>query len=63
MKDTAWGTVARLVERLDAASAAAPEAARLLRVLKISDEAGEVAQRACPEVGTCQGRRQRACRG
>lgn len=43
MQDT-WKTVDRLVEWLDAESGASPEAARLLRVLKISEEAGEVAE-------------------
>ncbi|MEV0780407.1 MazG-like family protein [Streptomyces sp. NPDC050433] len=44
MEDTTWDTIGRLVEWLDAASAATPETARLLRVLKITEEAGEVAE-------------------
>jgi NTP pyrophosphatase (non-canonical NTP hydrolase) len=44
MEDTAWATVGRLVEWLDAESTATPEVARLLRVLKISEEVGEVAE-------------------
>ncbi|KRV50829.1 hypothetical protein AQ490_12785 [Wenjunlia vitaminophila] len=43
MLDT-WNTIDRLVAWLDATSEAPPEAARLLRVLKISEEAGEVAE-------------------
>lgn len=44
MEET-WDTVRRLVAWLDAESAAAsPEVVRLLRVLKISEEAGEVAE-------------------
>ncbi|MBZ4320756.1 MazG-like family protein [Streptomyces huiliensis] len=43
MRET-WNTVERLVEWLDAESTVSPEMARLLRVLKISEEAGEVAE-------------------
>ncbi|MEV6674472.1 MazG-like family protein [Streptomyces sp. NPDC051162] len=43
MQET-WDTVERLVEWLDAESTVSPEMARLLRVLKISEEAGEVAE-------------------
>lgn len=43
MRDT-WETIDRLVEWLDAESRVSPEMARLLRVLKISEEAGEVAE-------------------
>ncbi|MGY0059704.1 MazG-like family protein [Streptomyces sp. LZ34] len=44
MEET-WETVRRLVAWLDAESRPmAPEVARLLRVLKISEEAGEVAE-------------------
>jgi NTP pyrophosphatase (non-canonical NTP hydrolase) len=43
MQDT-WKIVDRLVEWLDAESGVSPEMARLLRVLKISEEAGEVAE-------------------
>jgi NTP pyrophosphatase (non-canonical NTP hydrolase) len=39
-----WDTVGRLVAWLDEESSASPEVARLLRVLKISEEAGEVAE-------------------
>ena len=42
--DPAWDTVGRLVEWLDASSDVPPEVALLLRVLKISEEAGEVAE-------------------
>jgi NTP pyrophosphatase (non-canonical NTP hydrolase) len=43
MKET-WETVERLTEWLDAESTTSPEVNRLLRVLKISEEAGEVAE-------------------
>jgi NTP pyrophosphatase (non-canonical NTP hydrolase) len=39
-----WDTVEQLVEWLDAESTTSPEVARLLRVLKITEEAGEVAE-------------------
>jgi NTP pyrophosphatase (non-canonical NTP hydrolase) len=39
-----WDTIGRLVAWLDAENSAPPEMARLLRVLKISEEAGEVAE-------------------
>ncbi|GGO89616.1 hypothetical protein GCM10012280_33260 [Wenjunlia tyrosinilytica] len=39
-----WGTIDRLVGWLDSESPVAPEVARLLRVLKINGEAGEVAE-------------------
>lgn len=44
MHDDTWDTIERLVEWLDAESGVSPEMARLLRVLKISEEAGEVAE-------------------
>ena len=44
MTDRTWNTVDSLVEWLDAESTATPEVARLLRILKISEEAGEVAE-------------------
>lgn len=43
MQET-WDTVEQLVDWLDAESTVSPEVARLLRVLKISEEAGEVAE-------------------
>lgn len=43
MQET-WDTVERLVEWLDAESTISPDVARLLRVLKITEEAGEVAE-------------------
>lgn len=39
-----WDTAHRLVRWLDAETDASPEAARLLRILKITEEAGEVAE-------------------
>ncbi|MGP4004257.1 MazG-like family protein [Streptomyces sp. 8N706] len=44
MDQSSWSTVRRLVEWLDEESQAPAEMARLLRVLKISEEAGEVAE-------------------
>ncbi|MEU1667237.1 MazG-like family protein [Streptomyces sparsogenes] len=45
MEEQTWDTVRRLVAWLDAESRPmSPEVARLLRVLKISEEAGEVAE-------------------
>ncbi|MFC5720389.1 MazG-like family protein [Streptomyces gamaensis] len=43
MQET-WDTVEQLVEWLDSESTVPPDMARLLRVLKISEEAGEVAE-------------------
>ncbi|MBB0246461.1 hypothetical protein FNQ90_20680 [Streptomyces alkaliphilus] len=39
-----WPTIDRLVRWLDTETETTPEVARLLRVLKISEEAGEVAE-------------------
>lgn len=39
-----WPTIDRLVQWLDTETETTPEVARLLRVLKISEEAGEVAE-------------------
>ncbi|MDT0306190.1 MazG-like family protein [Streptomyces sp. DSM 44917] len=44
MDSAAWETIGRLVAWLDAHSAHPPEVRRLLRVLKIQEEAGEVAE-------------------
>lgn len=44
--EEAWSTVQRLVEWLDAKDNATPDKARLLRILKLSEEVGEVAQAA-----------------
>jgi NTP pyrophosphatase (non-canonical NTP hydrolase) len=44
MDHSTWSTVDRLVEWLDSESTVSAEVARLLRVLKISEEAGEVAE-------------------
>ncbi|MBY8886610.1 MazG-like family protein [Streptomyces sp. PTM05] len=43
MQET-WDTVERLVEWLDTETELSPDTARLLRVLKITEEAGEVAE-------------------
>lgn len=40
----AWDSIERLVAWLDAESNATPEMARVLRILKITEEAGEVAE-------------------
>lgn len=44
MHDDTWETVGRLVGWLDEETGVSPELARVLRVLKISEEAGEVAE-------------------
>jgi NTP pyrophosphatase (non-canonical NTP hydrolase) len=44
MDQGTWGTIDRLVTWLDAESPVSAEVARLLRVMKISEEAGEVAE-------------------
>jgi NTP pyrophosphatase (non-canonical NTP hydrolase) len=44
MDDVMWDTVDRLVEWLDRSSALPPETDKLLRLLKLSEEVGEVAQ-------------------
>lgn len=44
MDESTWGTIDRLVGWLDSESPVSPDLARLLRVLKISEEAGEVAE-------------------
>ncbi|MDJ0460425.1 MazG-like family protein [Streptomyces sp. H27-C3] len=46
MQDTDWTTIARLVEWLDKESSTSlsPAESRLLRILKITEEAGEVAE-------------------
>ena len=51
MRDT-WETIERLVRWLDRASPVPPETARLLRVLKITEEAGEVAEAVHGVTGT-----------
>jgi NTP pyrophosphatase (non-canonical NTP hydrolase) len=44
MDDTAWGTVSQLVEWIDNASTLPPETEKLLRLMKLSEEVGEVTQ-------------------
>ena len=44
MHDETWETVEQLVEWLDREVGGPPELARVLRVLKITEEAGEVAE-------------------
>ncbi|MGK5447964.1 MazG-like family protein [Streptomyces radiopugnans] len=44
MDDETWETIGRLVKRLDEHGTASPETVRLLRILKIGEEAGEVAE-------------------
>lgn len=46
-----WEAVAELVRWLDDESALPPEQERLLRILKLSEEAGEVAQAVIGAVG------------
>jgi NTP pyrophosphatase (non-canonical NTP hydrolase) len=42
--DDAWGTIEQLVTWLDANSTLAPETERLLRIMKLTEEVGEVTQ-------------------
>lgn len=44
MQDEHWNTIDRLVAWLDEESPVSPDAARLLRLMKINEEAGEVAE-------------------
>ena len=44
MDERAWDVVDRLVEWFDASSRLSPETERLLRLMKLSEEVGEVAQ-------------------
>lgn len=44
MDERAWDAVDRLVEWLDGASVVPPDTARLLRVMKLSEEVGETTQ-------------------
>ena len=43
LDDATWDTVARLVDWLDRSSTLAPETEKLLRLMKLSEEVGEVA--------------------
>lgn len=42
--DEAWDTIRRITDQLDAASTLAPDVERLLRIMKLTEEAGEVTQ-------------------
>jgi NTP pyrophosphatase (non-canonical NTP hydrolase) len=42
--DDAWGTIEKIVSWLDDSSALAPETEKLLRIMKLTEEAGEVTQ-------------------
>jgi NTP pyrophosphatase (non-canonical NTP hydrolase) len=44
MDDSAWDTVDRLVEWLDSNGTLPPETDRLLRIMKLSEEVGEVSE-------------------
>ncbi len=44
MDDETWEIIGRLVERLDNHSTVSPQTDRLLRVMKITEEAGEVVE-------------------
>ncbi|MDT0270052.1 MazG-like family protein [Streptomyces sp. DSM 44915] len=44
MDSATWATISRLVDWLDAHDTNAPELTRVLRVLKLQEEAGEVAE-------------------
>jgi NTP pyrophosphatase (non-canonical NTP hydrolase) len=42
--DDAWGTIEEIVRWLDDSSTLAPETEKLLRIMKLTEEAGEVTQ-------------------
>jgi hypothetical protein len=42
--DDAWGTIDKLVGWLDASSSLPPDTEKLLRIMKLTEEAGEVSQ-------------------
>src|ERR1700721_165470 len=42
--DDAWGTIEEIVEWLDDSSTLAPETKKLIRIMKVTEEAGEVTQ-------------------
>jgi NTP pyrophosphatase (non-canonical NTP hydrolase) len=42
--DDTWGTIEKIVRWLDDSSTLAPETEKLLRIMKLSEEAGEVSQ-------------------
>jgi NTP pyrophosphatase (non-canonical NTP hydrolase) len=42
--DDAWGTIGEIVRWLDDSSTLAPETEKLLRIMKLTEEAGEVTQ-------------------
>jgi NTP pyrophosphatase (non-canonical NTP hydrolase) len=42
--DAAWGTIEEIVRWLDDSSTLAPETEKLLRIMKLTEEAGEVTQ-------------------
>jgi NTP pyrophosphatase (non-canonical NTP hydrolase) len=44
MDDAAWDTVDQLVQWIDGSSTLTPETEKLLRLMKLSEEVGEVAQ-------------------
>ncbi|WP_405993077.1 MazG-like family protein [Streptomyces sp. NBC_00986] len=50
--DHTWDTVGQLVQWLDAESPVPPQMARLLRVMKITEEAGEVAEAVHGAIGS-----------
>jgi NTP pyrophosphatase (non-canonical NTP hydrolase) len=42
--DDAWDTIAKITSQLDAASTLPPDMEKLLRIMKLTEEAGEVTQ-------------------
>jgi NTP pyrophosphatase (non-canonical NTP hydrolase) len=42
--DDAWGTIEQIVDWLDASSTLPPETEKLLRIMKLTEETGEVTQ-------------------
>jgi NTP pyrophosphatase (non-canonical NTP hydrolase) len=49
--DDAWGTIEQIVSWLDASSVLPPETEKLLRIMKLTEETGEVTQAVIGAVG------------
>lgn len=52
MNDDTWTTVGRLKQWLDEKDGVAPDTARLMRILKLQEELGEVAEAVMGAMGT-----------
>jgi NTP pyrophosphatase (non-canonical NTP hydrolase) len=49
--DTAWDSISEIVDWLDTRSTLPPDTERLLRIMKITEEAGEVSQAVTGTIG------------